>query len=73
MVGEMNFSLGDVYPALSNLETGHKATPDAEDQQLLNENKEVSEAATNKGSRPMFVWLAILVVILLVVFFGAGA
>ena len=39
MVGEMNFSLGDVYPALSNLETGHKATPDAEDQQLLNEKE----------------------------------
>lgn len=67
---QMDFTFGDLYPAMTNLETGNKTNPEAEDQAALNENAEVSEEVSNRSSRPRFIWLALGVIALLVVFFG---
>ena len=52
---QMDFTFGDLYPAVTNLETGNKTNPEAEDQAALNENAEVSEEVSNRSSRPRFI------------------
>lgn len=69
-MGEMVFSFGDLYPAMSNFETGNLLNPDADDQNALNENAEVATQTDVKHSRPKFIWLAVGVIALLVVLFG---
>ena len=69
-MGEMSFSWGDLYPAFTNYETGNMATPDAEDQDALNENADLAKKADVRTANPKFIWLAVGLVALLVIFFG---
>lgn len=66
----MDFSIGDLYPAMTLNATEHLANPGVEDQEALNENADVSKNATTKASRPKYIWLAVGVVLAIVVFMG---
>lgn len=68
----MNFSLGDLYPGYTNMATEHITQPDANDQQALAESPEAAVEAKATQARPKMVMLALIVVVLLVVFFGVN-
>ena len=68
----MDFSFGDLYPAMTPLATEHIANPDAEDQAALNENAGAAVETSIKESRPRFILLAVGVVALLAIFFGVN-
>ena len=69
-MGEMLFTMGDLYPAMSTFETGNLANPDADDQNALNENAALAEKTDVKHARPKFVWLAVGVIVAIVVMMG---
>lgn len=73
-MGEMNFSLRDLYPNISSIneETSVKANPEAEDQEALNENTTLAEKADNNNASGKMVFIAIGIIIALVVLFGGG-
>lgn len=71
--GRMDFYVGDAYPNFmaGTGETGFLATPDKEEQAVLNEDPETAEKADASSSRKSMIFLALGLIILLVVFFGA--
>ena len=69
-MGELAFTMGDLYPAMSTFETGNLANPDADDQQALNENASLANKTDVKTARPKFVWLAVGVIVAVVVLMG---
>lgn len=73
-MSRMDFYVGDAYPnfVAGTGETGFLAQPDAEQQEALAENENVSTEADMTTSRPKLIFLAIGLIILLVIFFGAG-
>lgn len=71
-MAKMEFSIADMYPGLAGYyETTNLTNPDAKDQEGLAENVEAGQQA-GKESRPKYIFIALLVVVLLVVFFGAN-
>ena len=66
-MGELTFSWGDLYPAMTNVDTGSLATPEADDQAALNEPADLAEKADSKNSRTSYVFLAIVMIIALVI------
>lgn len=73
-MGEMSFSLRDLYPNLigNNEETGQKANPEANDQEALNENITLAEKVDNNNASGKKIFLGIVIIIGLVVLFGGG-
>ena len=72
MNGEMSFSLRDLYPNLytQSEDTGTKANPDYEDQEVFNENSAAEKTDKTNASRKN-VFIAIIIFIALVVLFGS--
>ena len=70
--GEMNFSYRDLYPNLGTMETSTLANPEADDQDALNEETEVAEEAKQSEAKGRNVFLALLVLVGLIIFFGGG-
>lgn len=74
-MAKLEFSLGDMYPDYSRVGmtdlTSLTANPDAEDQEALQENPELSEKGDAKGSRTGMIIAAIVLIVCMVVFFGA--
>lgn len=73
-MGEMSFSLRDLYPNLvaNNEETGQKANPEANDQEALNENIALAEKVDNNNASGKKILLGLVIIIGLVVLFGGG-
>ena len=71
-MGEMMFSLKDLYPNLKTTseETSVKANPETDDQVALNEDVAVAEKSDQTNASRKNVFLAIVIMIALVVFFG---
>lgn len=70
---ELSFAMADIYPNYGGVDTSTLATPDADDQQALNENTEVAEKATaNSPTKKKNIFLALGVLLALIVFFGGG-
>lgn len=71
-MGEMMFSLKDLYPnmATTSEETSVKANPETDDQIALNEDVAVAEQSDNVNASRKNVFIAILIMIALIVFFG---
>ena len=67
----MSFSLRDLYPNLytKSEDTGTKANPDYEDQEVFNENNMAEKTDKTNASRKN-VFIAIIILIALVVLFG---
>lgn len=71
-MGELNFAYSDMYPAFSGVDTSNLATPDVDDQDALNEDVDVAEGSSSTEAPKKAIFLAILVLVLLVIFFGGG-
>ena len=66
---ELLFSMADLYPNMGGMDTGSLATPEADDQDALNEDiavaEEVSPEAKGKN-----IFIALAVIVGLIIFFG---
>ena len=70
-MGEMAFSLKDLYPNInSSEETSSKATPDANDQDAMGEDVKITEKADTRNASKKNVFIALILLVGLVVFFG---
>lgn len=74
--GEMLFLSADLYPSvittgLFENDTSTMANPEKDDQEVLGENKDVSETTSNEP-KSMSVFLAIILIVILVFVFGIG-
>lgn len=71
-MNELSFSYADMYPTFSGVETSALATPEVDDQDALNEDVKVAEGSSVTESPKKKIFLAILILALLIVFFGGG-
>ena len=71
-MGEMSFSLRDIYPNMytHSEDTGTKANPDYEDQEVFNENNAAEVTDKTNASRKK-VFITLIVFIALIILFGA--
>ena len=71
-MNDIKFCFGDPYPNMinSSCETGLLANPDKDDQVALEESEDVSEKADVTSPTKSKVFMAVLMIALLVVFFG---
>ena len=67
---ELVYSLSDIYPNSNGWETGSLSQIDAEDKEVLEENY-VDGSDENKASFKKIA-MAVLLIVLMVVFFGVG-
>lgn len=71
-MGEMSFKWGDLYPSMEQFDTTDTTIPDANDQVAMAENADAAHATETRGSRPKYIWIAVVLVVLLTIFFGVG-
>lgn len=74
-MGETYFLYGDMYPSMlsGQPETStDMATPDADDQQALQESKDTSEMADSNSASSVKIMISVVFVIILAVLFGVG-
>lgn len=71
-MGEMNFSLRDIYPNMAGTETSLEVNPEADDREALTEDANLSGKASHTQARGKTILLAGAVMIALVVFLGIG-
>lgn len=69
---ELGFAMADLYPNYGGVDTSTLATPEADDQQALNESPEVADTVTVTTARKKNIFLALGVLLALIVFFGGG-
>ena len=72
--GEMLFSMNDLYPnvitaGVFGYDTSTMSSPESEDQEVLGEAPETTEV-TGTQPRRMNLFLAIILIVVLVLFFG---
>ena len=70
MVHELGFAMADLYPNFGGVDTSTVVTPEADDQDALNEDTKVVHEAVNTEARSKNIFLALAVLVALVVFFG---
>lgn len=71
-MGEMNFSLRDLYPNMGCTETSTDAQPDADDKEVLIENASEAAAADPKKARGLHILIGVGVMVAAVIFLGSG-
>ena len=69
-MAELGFSMSDLYPGASGIDTSELATPEADDQEALNENINVAEKSSGKEASKKNIFLALGVMVALIIFFG---
>ena len=67
---ELGFSMADLYPNFGGVDTSTLATPETDDQDALNEDTKVAEEASVTEAKGKNIFLAFVVLIALIVFFG---
>lgn len=70
-MGEMNFSLRDIYPEYYGTETSVEVVPDADDKQALSEGGTEAVNSDNKRARGKNIVIAVLVLVAVVIFLGS--
>lgn len=71
-MNELSFAYSDMYPTFGGVDTSTLATPEVDDQEALNEDVEVAENSSATEAPKKSIFLALLVLVLLVIFFGGG-
>ena len=71
-MGQLNFNMRDLYPAIGIAETSTEVIPDVNDMDALNEDVKTAGAANNYHARGKFMLIAVAV-ILAVIFMLGGA
>lgn len=69
-MGELGFSMADLYPNYGGIDTSTVVNPEADDQEALNEDTQIASEATTKEARGKNIFLAMVVMVALVIFFG---
>lgn len=69
---ESNYAFADLYPNWGGVDTSNLAQPEPDDQEALNENVSVAEEATTSQAKSKNIFLALLVLVALVIFFGGN-
>lgn len=69
-MGELGFSMSDLYPNYGGIDTSTIVNPEADDQEALNEDTQVATESSTKGARGKNIFIAMIVMFALVVFFG---
>lgn len=67
---ELNFAMSDLYPNFGGVDTSTLATPEVDDQDALNEDVKVAEEASATEAKGKNIFLAFLVMVALIIFFG---
>ena len=67
---ELGFAMADLYPNFGGYETSTLATPEADDQDALNEDTKIADQAVTSEARKKNIFLALGVLIALIFFFG---
>lgn len=69
-MGELGFSMSDLYPNFGGVDTSTVVNPEADDQEALNEDTKIIGEASSKEARGKNIFLALAVLIGLIIFFG---
>lgn len=67
---ELGFAMSDLYPNYGGVDTSTLVNPEADDQEALNEDTKVASESTTKEARGKNIFLALLVLVALIIFFG---
>lgn len=67
---ELNFAFADLYPNYGGYDTSTLATPESDDLDALNEDTTVAEESKTTEARGKNIFLALMVFVAIVVFFG---
>lgn len=67
---ELGFAMADLYPNFGGHDTSTLATPEADDQDALNEDTKVADQAVTSEARKINIFLALGVLVALIIFFG---
>lgn len=71
----ITYPLSELYPNMAggyNYETAHKANPDADDVEAMNEDADVAQKADSNLPSGMMIALAVGLICLMVVFMGVS-
>lgn len=69
-MSELGFSMSDLYPNYGGVDTSTIVNPEADDQEALNEDTKVALEADTKEARGKNIFIAMIVLVALVIFFG---
>lgn len=70
-MGEMIFSFRDIYPNMNATEeTSTKATPDANDQDAMGEDTQITEKGDMRNASRKNIFIALIILVALIVMFG---
>lgn len=69
-MGELGFAMSDLYPNYGGIDTSTIVNPEADDQEALNEDTKVATESSRAGARGKNIFLAMIVMVALVIFFG---
>lgn len=69
-MASMNFAMRDLYPNMAGLETSVAVAPEPNDQDVLNEDFDTAQKASQTKASNKNIFIALIVVIALVVFLG---
>lgn len=67
---ELGFSMADLYPNMTGVDTSTLVNPEADDQEALNEDTKLARESATKDARGKNIFLALAVFVGLVIFFG---
>ena len=67
---ELGFAMADLYPNFGGIDTSTVVTREVEDQDALNEDVKVAEESSVTEAKGKNIFLAFMVLIALIVFFG---
>lgn len=69
-MSELGFAMADLYPNYGGIDTSTVVNPEPDDQDALNEDTKVASESTTKNARGKNIFLAFMVLVALIVFFG---
>ena len=69
-VGELGFSMSDIYPNYGGVDTSTIVTPEVDDQEALNEDVNIAAESSQTEARKKNIFLALGIMLALVIFFG---
>lgn len=69
-MASMNFSMRDLYPNMGGLETSVAVAPEPNDQDVLNEDFDTAQKASQTKASNKNIFIALIVIIALIVFLG---
>ena len=67
---ELGFAMADLYPNFGGIDTSTVVTPEVDDQDPLNEDVKAAEESSMTEAKGKNIFLAFMVLIALIVFFG---